>query len=291
MDQQNAKAVTPLFPQVATGEELTLGRAEYETLSRAFQKFHDASLGLQVKYEELKIESQGLRDELKKKEIEIKRNERLATLGETAAALAHEIRNPLGAISLYTSLLKEDLSQQPEQHELVTAIDNSISTLNHVVSNILHFAKSATPVQSPLSLASILQEIAAQQQQVHENAKITLRIRGNLFVWADGTAMRQLFTNLILNALQAQGPSGIVTVIAVGGDENVFVRVRDNGPGIDPEALEQIFEPFTTSKPEGTGLGLAICREIAKSHSATIIPENRKKGAQFTTVFQRVSEK
>ncbi|MCB0329532.1 MAG: hypothetical protein KDD70_07710 [Bdellovibrionales bacterium] len=292
MEPSEARRVVP-FPTEDSSLEtnaLSLGLDEYETLSRAFQKFSEASLQLQSKYEELKRESQGLRRELEKKEIEIKRSERLATLGETAAALAHEIRNPLGAISLYTSLLKEDLSEQPEQHELVSAIDKSVTTLNHVVSNILHFAKSSTPVLAPASLGAILGEICAQYRAVHREADIQLQTRGNLYVWGDETGLRQLFSNLLLNALQAQQLRGFVQVVAVSGRDEIFVRVRDNGPGIPIQYLGSIFEPFTTSKPEGTGLGLAICQQIATLHRARLTAGNRRNGAQFTIAFQKASE-
>ena len=290
MEQRQESRVIP-FPNEDEEQSVPIRVEEYETLSKAFQSFSEASIRLQERYEELRDESKTLRVELEKKEVEIKRSERLATLGETAAALAHEIRNPLGAISLYTSLLKEDLTEQPDQHELVTAIDRSVTTLNHVVSNILHFAKNSEPTLAPASLEAILQEICSDFSRVHSEAQISLRTRGNLFVWADQTGIRQLFSNLLLNALQAQGLQGAVHVIAHGRADNVAIRVRDNGSGIPEESLDQIFEPFTTSKPEGTGLGLAICREIARIHKAEIAASNRKNGAQFTLLFNRFPEK
>ncbi|MCI5065373.1 ATP-binding protein [bacterium] len=277
----------PVSDRAGGDEMLSIRMEEYEHLSQAFQKFSEASMLLQSRYTELKEESQTLRLELEKKEAEIKRGERLATLGETAAALAHEIRNPLGAISLYTSLLKDDLSGQPEQQELVVAIDRGITTLNHVVSNILHFAKSTTPPFAPISLESLLREVCSEFQEVHSESTIRCCLRGNLRILGDETALRQLFSNLILNALQAQQLRGFVAIVAYGTEDGVRVKIRDHGEGIPSDHIQQIFDPFMTSKPEGTGLGLAICKEIAKTHGAELSAQNRRNGAQFLISFSR----
>ena len=265
--------------------ELVVSIEDYKVLSNAFQRFSEASIQLQSKYEELRQESQQLRLELQRKEEEIKKSERLATLGKTAAALAHEIRNPLGAMTLYTSLLREDLSDQPDQQEIVVAIERSIGTLNHVVSNILHFTKNAAPVRVPVSLSAILHELSGQCEQMYPETRINLRERGSCFVMADETRMRQLFSNLLMNGVQAQGYEGTLEVLLWARNDRVHVRIRDRGDGIPFDSLETIFEPFTTSKPEGTGLGLAICRQIVDLHEADIKAGNRRNGAQFTVTF------
>lgn len=266
-------------------DELVVSIEDYEVLSQAFKRFSEASMQLQSKYEQLRGESQQLRLELQRKEEEVKKSERLATLGKTAAALAHEIRNPLGAMTLYTSLLREDLQSQPEQQELVDAIDRSISTLNHVVSNILHFTKNNAPVRVPVSLTAILAELCGQCTQMYPKSRLVLKQRSQGFVMADETRMRQLFTNLIMNGLQAQSYQGTVVVLVVERADSVYVRIRDQGAGIPFESIESIFEPFTTTKPEGTGLGLAICRQITDLHQAEIVAANRLDGAQFTVTF------
>ena len=106
------------------------------------ERFNESSSKLELRHSVLMKEIEDLREQLRKKDEEMKRSERLAMLGETAAALAHEVRNPLGAIALFVSMLKNDLSQYPQPLALVEEIEKSISSLDQVVSNVLHFAKN-----------------------------------------------------------------------------------------------------------------------------------------------------
>jgi phosphoglycerate-specific signal transduction histidine kinase len=111
-------------------------------LVEVMERFNESSSKLELRHTALMREVEDLREQLRAKDEEIKRSERLAVLGETAAALAHEVRNPLGAMSLFVSMLKGDLGERPQSIELVEEIEKSISSLNQVVSNVLHFAKN-----------------------------------------------------------------------------------------------------------------------------------------------------
>ncbi len=276
-------SVIPLEHQES--DVYSIREEDFEALTTAFKSFSEASKQLQAKYDELKEESLELKSQLRKKEVEIQKNEQLATLGKTAAALAHEIRNPLGAIALYTSMLQEDLQKQPEQLELVVAIDSSVNALNQVVSNILQFAQHHSNSFSPTSLASVLQELISELSRIHEDVEISFRGLGPLFVWGDASSLRRLFCNLIVNAIQAQNGEGTIRVVGHGTPDKTTIRIRDEGPGINDGQNEEIFEPFMTSKAEGTGLGLAICREIARAHNGTISASNWNRGAEFTVEF------
>lgn len=230
---------------------------ERELLAEAFAKFSEASETLQRKYESLCLEAMSLREKLAQKESEVKKAERLATLGETAAALAHEIRNPLGAMKLYVSLLRQDLQDQPSSLELVNAISTTAESLNHVVTNILQFAKTKTPVFAPVRIGSLLEELRLQITEQYRDMDIALEGDRESLLYGDEHGLRQVFTNLLLNSVQAQKSSGKVMLRIVADAKVIQVEVEDNGPGIPREMREKVFEPFVTSRNEGTGLGLA----------------------------------
>ncbi|MEI2763970.1 histidine kinase dimerization/phospho-acceptor domain-containing protein [Methanothrix soehngenii] len=137
------------------------GGAPPHELMEAFQRFSSASQRLEQKYEVLRRESEELKLRLRQKDEEINRSARLAILGETAAALAHEVRNPIGALRIFLSLLKGDVADRPQAAEMVSHMDRTISSLNHVVENILHFAKDGTAALAPVNLHALLQEQAA----------------------------------------------------------------------------------------------------------------------------------
>ncbi len=262
------------------------------SLQAAFLRFTEASRKLEDRYEALRNETEELRKRLREKDAEIARSARLAMLGETAAAIAHEVRNPLGSIKLFVSLLRQDLEGESSSLELLDGVDKSLCSIDNVVSNILQFARSQTPSMSPLNIHSIIQEqvkvlVPAGKTEVSVN----LDLKGMPFVIGNEHGLRQVIYNLLLNSLQAMHYRGEIAISASsrpGG--GIDVKVRDNGPGIPESYLATIFEPFVTSKNEGTGLGLAIVKKILAQHGAQIEARNEG-GAMFTITFpQRVKE-
>lgn len=183
--------------------------------------------------------------------------------------------------------MRDDLESRPEQLEIVHAIERSVNSLNHVVTNILQFAHRHAKAFVPTSLSVIIQELCSEFRKVYPNIDISFRGFGELYVWGDGQSLRQLFYNLFLNAVQAQGSIGSIRIVAHETPESTVVRIRDEGPGVPEELLHDIFEPFITSKNEGTGLGLAICQEIARAHGAELSASNWRSGAQFIMKFTR----
>ncbi len=262
-----------------------------ELLTQAFERFSAASAQLQEKYLLLKDEVSELRAKLRQKEEEIQRTEKLATLGETAAALAHEIRNPLGAIKLFASLLKQDLANQPESLELVEQIDTSIHSLDHVVTNILQFARNKKPDMTPLNLHAVIRDCVSSLVSPHEQVELKLEIDGSPFVRANEHGIRQILHNLIRNSLQAMRYKGVLQVACHDTcSDSIKLSIEDSGPGVDPTLGERIFDPFVTSKNEGTGLGLAIVRQILEAHGALIEVRNNP-GARFEILIPRNAEK
>jgi len=266
------------------------GVVNQTTLMRAFENFKEASSRLEERYESLRIEAEFLKKELQKKELEVRRAERMAVLGQTAAALAHEVRNPLGAIRLFSSLLREDIQSMPKSLELVDEIDRSISSLDGVVSNILQFAKETEIALSPVNLNSLLYDQVSYFKKMDREGKInfTLKLCEHAFVIGNAKLLGQVFYNLFLNSAQAMGFKGEIIIktnlLSNEKENSLILLLNDSGPGIPVELLPCLFEPFVTGREEGTGLGLAIVKKILDQHKASICVENND-GAEFKIKF------
>lgn len=259
-----------------------------ESVIAASKAFIAAGAELQEKYALLAQEAQALREQVALQAEEIKKSERLAMLGKTAAGIAHEVRNPLGAIKLFLSLLKEDLKEQPSSLELVNEIEKSTTALDNVVSNILHFAKNSQPLMAPVNMHVLLQEEVEEIKKSRPNeAKFNLKLSGNPYIKGHESSLKQVISNLLINALQATANAGEITLEYSETDNGAAkLIVKDNGKGIPQKVIERIFEPFVSTKNEGTGLGLAIVKRILDQHNATISVTNCD-GACFTIVFPR----
>ena len=225
-----------------------------------------------------------LRDEVHEKNCELARRERLAALGEMAAGVAHEIRNPLGGIGLYVSLLERDLGDRPEQLEVVRKIAGGIVSMETIVGDILAFAGDRSPKPHDLPFGRI---ISATEDRV--GAKLRARgvaldrdvVLDAIVVHCDAGQIEQALTNLVLNAVDAAGEGGLVGLKRHGNgalDGVLQVAVEDSGPGIPRENLQRIFDPFFTTKDSGTGLGLAIVHRIAEANGGSVRAECREGG-------------
>jgi len=223
-------------------------------------------------------------------EEQLRRAEKLSTLGEMAAVLAHEIRNPLGSIRGTAEILKDDYKSENPKYEFIEIQIRETERLNRVVEDFLRMARQRPadmrpcPVQDELDMISTLVSNDARERQ------ITLELQAPLFpitIQADGEKLRQAFLNITINALQATPPGGsVVITTTVHKTTTCEIRFRDTGPGIDAATIEKIFEPFFTTKPDGTGLGLAITRKIIESHGGTLMVESSV--GQGTAVIVRL---
>jgi signal transduction histidine kinase len=230
-------------------------------------------------------------------QAESARQERLAVLGGMAAVLAHEIRNPLGAIKGLAQFLGEQTAADPPQAEMAQTIAREATRLERLVNDLLTYARPRPPDRHPVDVASILQQTLTLAQPAATEAGVALRLEGVTDlppISADSEQMQQLFGNLVLNAIQATPLGGTVRLAASASStsgedrplrrrwERVAVTVEDTGRGIPAEDLPRIFEPFYTTRVKGTGLGLAICRQIAEAHDGTL--ELAATGPQGTRV-------
>jgi len=262
-----------------------------QILEEAFQRFSEAGVRLEERYEALKAETDELRAQLAAKDAEIRRAEKLALLGQTAAAVAHEVRNPLGAIRLFASLLEDFVASNPEARGYVREIVGSVSRLDTIVANILHFAADRKAVFAPCNLEVLVREqIATMPIPPGRAPQIHLEVSGSPFVPGNEGELRQVVHNLVLNALQAVRYEGVVQVRIADMPTGVLLEVRDNGPGIPGEVLSTLFEPFVTTRNEGTGLGLAIVRQIVDRHGGEVQAANDRGAVLTVTLPRRISE-
>ena len=223
---------------------------------------------------------------------EAARQERLAALGGMAAVLAHEIRNPLGAIKGLAQFLGEKRASDATQTEMTQTIAAEASRLERLVNDLLTYARPRPPERQPTDLSAALREVMALARAAADQAGVKVRMDATDIlprVIADPEQIKQLFGNLVLNAIQAM-PNGGTLAITTGtripssGDESapnvgrrliqtgqwVEISVEDTGAGIPAADLPRIFEPFYTTRTKGTGLGLAICRQIVEAHGGAI---------------------
>jgi signal transduction histidine kinase len=216
--------------------------------------------------------------------------ERRAILAEMAANLAHEIRNPLNLINLTADHLGHEYMPLDEQRkksyaDLIAALKAEVQHLNKMVGEFLVIGRPSRLKKSKFSLAELFDQLLVIVKQQLVAKQIALNINGDTAfeINADIEQMRLVFLNLILNAIEAVGDGGVISVnVANAGRDSVQIQIVDNGPGIADENLERIFGAYFSKRPGGTGLGLALARRIVEEHGGTIKAGNSAiGGAKF----------
>jgi signal transduction histidine kinase len=216
-------------------------------------------------------------DEVKTMSQQLSQVEKLATMGELASSIAHELNNPLATVSLRVeSLIAQTTEDDPRLREL-EIIGQEVERMGNLVTNLLQFSRRS---QQQISTVNVCDEIEKTLELAHyhlrkHNIAVAREFKpeGPL-IHADRQQLRQLFLNLFTNASDAMPDGGTLTIRVTKHPEEkqICIEIADTGVGIPPEILPEIFEPFYTTKPEGkgTGLGLAICRRIALAHNGTL---------------------
>lgn len=222
-----------------------------------------------------------LRDIAERKRMEERERlmERLSTLSELVGGLAHEIRNPLGIIRSAVDIVANEERPSAQRQEAALFIRDEAERLNRTVQALLNFVRPKQGSGDPIDIGRLIERVVSYYAPERREFRIMTRIEPDLpAVRCCSDAFQSVVLNLILNADQAMDQGGTLTIEARrlgGGLQLVF---RDDGPGIDPEKLETIFEPFVTTKKQGTGLGLSIVAHIVKAHQGTIRAENNPEG-------------
>jgi signal transduction histidine kinase len=262
-----------------------------EELGRIILAYSEVTERLQQSHDQLHHTVQSLRRELGEKDRMLERKNRLAALGEMAAGLAHEIRNPLGGIQLYASLLRDDLRDRPDSLCLVNKIAGGVKRLESLVGQVLQFTREITAHCAPADLAAVVEQAVEYATAVMNARCMRCQVQGpaSLTVHADALLIGQAVLNLVLNAAEATAEAharvaGGAVVVRYGpppsgSDARQFhLAVQDSGPGIPPDVMDRIFNPFFTTKETGTGLGLAIVHRIVEAHDGTILVTNPPEG-------------
>ena len=253
------------------------------------QTYNDVTERLKRSHETLLAEVARLREELHEKNRELQRRERLAALGEMAAGVAHEIRNPLGGIGLYSSLLERDLVDRPAEREIARRISAGVQNLENIVRGVLSFAGDAEPRFAHVRLGDVLDgallQTAPQASALDVDIDVDRRLAG-VELWCDAGQVERALLNLLFNALDAAGAAGTVWVRLGDEDDHdglVSILVEDDGPGIPAAEREKLFLPYYSTKRRGSGLGLAIVRRIIAEHGGSIdVADNTPHGTRFT---------
>jgi two-component system sensor histidine kinase FlrB len=254
------------------------------SLKEALLQFAAVGDRLEEKHSQLKIELERLKSQLEEKEKELEQRKKLSILGTYSAALAHEIRNPLGSIKLFLSVLKDEIKiGGGSLAGILSDIDASVSALEKTVGNVLQFSRGEKLQLTPINLASIVGEEAENFRLKNKLLKINtkLNLHGKTFILGNEQALRQLVINLLLNAEQAalanKDEREAWVSIEISNKQKNFLTltILDSGRGFSREILDRLFEPFVTDKTSGTGLGLSLVKKIADQHQAKIEIFNR----------------
>ena len=225
-------------------------------------------------------------------EFAMRQSEKLAAVGQLAAGIAHEIRNPLASISGSIEMLGQDGQITPqEQKKLMSIVLKEIDRLNNMITEFLDYVKPNQMSDESVQLASLLTDIC-EMNKLNKNIRKDTYVEMNLStqkpIAGSRDKLRQALINIIINAHQAvqEQEKPIVKVSCFERDQKVIVKISDNGVGIEEVRLKKIFEPFHTTKAKGTGLGLAVTHKILEAHNAQIFVESQKGvGTEFTLEF------
>ena len=222
-------------------------------------------------------------------EEELGRKEQLAVVGELAAVIAHEVRNPLAIIANAVAGLRKQTLTRTDQETLLTILDEETTRLNRLVSDLLRYARPVNLQRQVISLGDLL-ERGLQLARTHDTMRVEMNVEApEVRVWGDANLLRQVFENLIDNAAQAMNYGGTLTVkvryMQHEAQDGLAVDVIDTGEGMDTMVRARARDPFFTTRPSGTGLGLAIVDRIVDAHGGHFLIESRAGEGTTATVF------
>lgn len=223
--------------------------------------------------------------DLKKLEDEKQRDEKLRLMGEMAANIAHEIRNPLGSIELYASLLMRDLDEDEDKKRLAASVIKGVRTINTVISNTLLFTKELKINVGCHILSDIVDEVVLYLQHLirDKRVKFVNQLDENVKIYCDEAMFKQVVMNILGNAVDAVSLGGEIRATCKTDNQKTLLIIEDNGCGIEADMLKRLFMPFQTTKAKGTGLGLSISYKIMEAHGGNITAEsNGKNWTRFT---------
>jgi two-component system sensor histidine kinase HydH len=220
---------------------------------------------------------------------EVERERHLASLGRLAAGVAHEVRNPLSSLKGFAQLFRARFAPGSQEERHADIMIEEVERLDRVVEELLDFARPSRPDRGPTDVNALVRESVelVSEDAAFRKISVQTRLGENLpAALVDARQIRQALLNLLLNGIEAAGDGGTVTIetaAAPGAGGGVTIGVRDNGPGMEPDEIQRIFEPFYTTKPDGTGLGLTIVSRILEQNGARVSVTSAKgRGSTFS---------
>lgn len=220
---------------------------------------------------------------------QLRHSDRLASLGQLSAGIAHEIRNPLGSIQGAVDILAQDLPPEDPKSEFAQIARKEVSRLEKLTGEILQFSKPAPPKQLPIDWREIVDAARrlCSDQAFRQGVEIvTAPESPAATILVDPEQIKQVLINILINAIQAQPDGGRIIIQGDIEAGDLTLSVRDNGSGMSPEQLDHIFDPFFTTRREGTGLGLSISFQLVKNNGGRIQAASEPgKGSCFTLSF------
>jgi two-component system sensor histidine kinase FlrB len=218
---------------------------------------------------------------------------RTNALAEIATLLAHEIRNPLGSLEMFTGLLADATEEQPEARQWVNHLQAGLRSLSATVNNVLQFHSRPNTVRVPTDLDRLLRETAEFLTPLARQRGMQIVLEndlGRITIGVDPHCLQQVFYNLALNAFRSMTPGGYLTIRVSAAQESpvpgVRIEFEDEGVGIAEENLDRIFEPGFTTNAGSPGLGLSVCKKVMEQHGGEIrVRSVRQHGSTFTAVL------
>ncbi len=230
-------------------------------------------------------------------ENRLQRRNRLEAMGQMVGSIAHEIRNPLGSVELFASMLRKDLRDQPQPRAYAEHISMAVQSMDRLLSNLLVYTRPDCSRLGWHETDLLIREVLTLSTHAMLPGSVEVRCQVDPLVpiiWCDGAKMKQVLLNLVLNAVQAMPDGGILTLVATVApaatqeSPAVQLTVSDTGTGIPPELQSRVFDPFFTTKDQGTGLGLAIVHALVEAHHGRIDVESRSgQGTSFIITLPR----
>jgi signal transduction histidine kinase len=260
-----------------------------EQLTDFIKSLNDGTEFLIKSNERLAKNVADLKRELEEKNKELKLKNRLAILGEFSTSIAHEIRNPLGAIELYANLIKRAAERGEKFQNGESLIDKiliSVHKLNNFVEEMLIFANHAPTKILPTFLEDVINVAMsnAKPSLDEKSIRVTKIFSNCKRINIDPYKIERVFLNIILNAVQSMEGNGELTISLKEINNFIEVSFSDTGKGIPQDAIGKIFTPFFTTRSDGTGLGLSIAKKIIEAHNGTIVCGNNTSGGATFTV-------
>ena len=267
-------------PGLLTVDSKKLDGMSREELIKAFEVFSRTGAELVAYFSALESRIVELNKELE-------RSRRLAAIGEVAAMLAHEIRNPLAGMELSASMLgRQELSEQ--QRELLDNICRGIKRLDRIITDILSFAQDISLKKAPVDIEEVVRTVLEKYlSHKLQEKNIVVDFHSGLsgddrYIVIDKGYVERVLVNILDNAIDVSEDGGKLWISLWKTPERLWISIEDAGSGFSETALERALEPFFTTKARGTGLGLAICNRIIEAHGGRLILENTERGGKVS---------